>query len=141
MVCNFYLSVATVYVPTVARTEAGFYVEVEPVSVVSAREVGALQNAVIEYIHRGNPTTPTRKAFPKPVLLKYGNIKSWSAFEKSASLWTLEEKGGVYQIKPGRPCIDGGWEESHERVESFAPGATVEAVAQRIASLLQTAAA
>jgi hypothetical protein len=50
-----------------AQTEAGYYIDVEPVSVVSAVDLEALQRAILKIIGNGNPLipTPTRATFPR----------------------------------------------------------------------------
>jgi hypothetical protein len=59
MLWNFYLRNGTAYVPTVAQTEAGFYLDVEPVEVVPATDFQALQQAIKRSLNRGNPKVPT----------------------------------------------------------------------------------
>lgn len=142
MLSHLYLRNGMVYVPTVAQTEAGFYMDIEPVRVIPANDFKALQSAIVEAICKGNPVvpTPTRAAFPKPVLLNYAKVKSWSAFEKNALVWTIDEKAGNYQIKPGRRRTDRGWEDDPERLEPLPPGTTLDTAAQRLASLVQLAA-
>src|SRR5256885_17252816 len=99
MLWNLYLRNGTAYVPTVAQTEAGFFLDTDPVEVIPAVNTEALRNAVKQAIARGNPKvpTPTRAAFPKPVVLRYAKVKSWSAFEKGCSNWTIVETDGLYQ--------------------------------------------
>jgi hypothetical protein len=60
------------YIPTTARTEAGYWLAIEPV----------------EAIERGNPVvkTPTRQNFPPPVMQPYCGMKSFSEFERTAAL-------------------------------------------------------
>ena len=127
--------------PIVARTEAGFYMDIEPVRAVPATDSEALQSAIMEAMSRGNPTVPTpmRATFPKPVVLKYAKVQSWSAFEKNALNWTIVEESGSYQIKPKRRRPDKGWEDDPEKIESLPPGASVDTVARRVAALAQLA--
>jgi hypothetical protein len=139
MLWHVYLRKGTAYVPTVAQTEAGFYTDIEPVAVVPVTDSAALENAVKVAMSKGNPVvpTPTRAAFPKPVVLQYAKVKSWSAFEKDALNWTVVEKAGSYQIEPGRKRSDGrGWEADPDRIESLPPGATYDEIARRVATLL-----
>ena len=123
MLWNVYLRYGVAYVPTVAQTDAGFFLDVDPVAVVSATDTEALQHAIKQAIGRGNPkvATPTRAAFPKPVLLKYAKVKSWSAFEKGCLNWTIVEEDGVYQVKPGRKWPDRGWEDDPSEARHFCP--------------------
>jgi hypothetical protein len=140
MLWHLYLRKGTAYVPTVAQTEAGFYTDIEP---VPATDSGALKNALKVAIGKGNPIVPTpiRAAFPKPVVLEYAKLKSWSAFEKDALNWTIVEKAGSYEIQPGRKRPDGkGWEADPERVELLPAGTTHDEIARRVATLLAQAA-
>jgi hypothetical protein len=141
MLWHIYLRNRTAFIPTVAQTDAGFFLDVEPVEVVSATDTEALRHAVKQAIGRGNPKvpTPTRAAFPKPVVLKYAKVKSWSAFEKGCLNWTVVEKDGVYHVKPGRKRPDRGWEDDPTRIETLPPGTGIDEVAQRVASSVQTA--
>ena len=141
MLSHVYLRNGTVYVPTVVQTEAGFYMDVEPVRVVPATDSKVMQRMIMEAMSNGNPVipTPTRATFPKPVLLSYANVRSWSAFEKDAQVWTIYVQNGNYQIKPGRRRADRGWEDDPERAESLPPGTVLDAVAQRVASLVEIA--
>ncbi|HEX3799131.1 MAG TPA: hypothetical protein VH413_10560 [Verrucomicrobiae bacterium] len=138
MLLHLYLRNKIVYLPTVAQTEAGFYIDIEPVKVVPAAESQALQNAILEIMAKGNPVvpTPTRAAFSKPVLLNYAKVKSWSAFEKNTSVWTIDKKGGKYYITPGRSRADKGWEDDLPQMESLPLNAPLDTVAQRVAYLV-----
>jgi hypothetical protein len=141
MLWHFYLRNDTAFVPTMGQTEAGFYLDIEPVEVVPAKDIQALRGAIQQAINRGNPrvSTPSRATFPKPVVLRHAKVKSWSAFEKGAMNWKVIEKDGNYQIKPGRKHPERGWEDDPTQTETLLPGTTVDTVAQRVASLMQVA--
>jgi hypothetical protein len=113
MLWNIYLRNGVAYVPTVARTEAGYYLDIEPVAAVSATDSVALSDALKHVMAKGNPIvpTPTRAAFPKPVVLRHANVRSWADFERTASQWTISRKDDFYTIKRGRKRPDVGWEE------------------------------
>ena len=57
--CSFYLRRGTAFVPTMARTEAGYWMGVEPVDVQKVETVEALQEVLLAAILRGNPVVPT----------------------------------------------------------------------------------
>jgi hypothetical protein len=139
MLTNLYLRNGTVYVPTVAKTEAGFYLDIDPVEVVSATDIESLQRVIGTVLTKGNPTvlTPTRGAFPKAVVLKYAKVKSWSAFEKGTVLLTIVENSGTYEIRPGRKRSDRGWEDDPTRIEFLPSGMKVNEVVQRVVALIQ----
>jgi hypothetical protein len=141
MLWTVYLRNGTAFVPTVAQTDAGFFLNIDPVGVVAATDSEALRQAIEQALARGNPKipTPTRATFPKPVLLKYAKTKSWSAFEKTCLNWTIVEKDGVYQVKQGRKRPDRGWEDDPARIEVLPPGTGIGQVAQRVTFSVQNA--
>lgn len=140
---QIYLRKGVVFVPTVARTEAGYYMGIEPLRVVPVDDSAAVQAAIKDAMSAGNPIvpTPTRANFPESNLLKYAKVRSWSAFEKNALNWTIDENAGIYKICPGRRHPEGGWEDDPERIETLPADATIEQVARRVAALLADAAA
>jgi hypothetical protein len=101
MLWNLYLSKGIVFIPTVSKTVAGFYLETEPVEAVPAHDVARLELALKRTIEIGNPIvpTPTRAKFPEPVVLKYAKEKSLASFEKRASCFSLAKRDSVYEIK------------------------------------------
>jgi hypothetical protein len=124
----------------VSRTEAGYFLDIDPVEVVPASETEVLRHAINRMIKSGNPVvpTPSRTSFPKPVILKYTKVKSWSAFEDGANVWKIVQKSGVYQISPGRKREDRGWEDDVPKIETFAPDATIDSVVLRVITLIQS---
>jgi hypothetical protein len=144
MTWHIYVRKGMVFVPTVARTEAGFYMDIEPVEVAAAADLGAIQLAVKSAVARGNPRvpTPTRATFPKPVVLKHAAVKSWSAFERGSLCWVLHESKGIFQIIPQRKAADGrGWVDDGDQIESLQAGTNIEEFAKRVAELIQSSAA
>jgi len=141
MAWQIYLRKGIVYVPTVAQTEAGFYLGVEPVDVVPVANTEALQRAILRAIKTGNPkiATPTRANFPEPVLLRYANVKSWPVFEKNALFWNVAEKNGLYEIYRGRKRADRGWDDDPAQIQRIQPGLGLHEICDRIASLIQSA--
>jgi hypothetical protein len=133
-----------VYVPTVARTEAGFYMLREPVAVVPAANTEALRRALHDVMARGNVIIPTpkRNAYPPPVLPKYAGEKTWSAFMRGVSEWKINEKNGNYQIVQYRenPKGDGSWVEDPNKKNELPPGSTIDDVIDRMIAILQAAA-
>jgi len=87
MYCSFYLRKGTAFIPTMAKTEAGYSMGIEPVDVQKVESPEALQALLIAAIKRGNPVvpTPTRDNFPRPLMERYCGLKSLSAFERTAS--------------------------------------------------------
>ena len=133
-----------VYVPTVVRTEAGFYMGREPVAVVPVTNTDALWRAFRDVMEKGNETAPTpkRNAFPAPVLPKYAGAKSWAAFMKGASEWAINEDNGNYDIVPYRKDPEGSqaWIADKARKTQFPAGTTRDPVIERMIKIIQTAA-
>jgi hypothetical protein len=126
-----------VFIPTMARTKAGFYMGIEPVEVVDVRDPAALEQAIIRIVKRGNPSVPTPPGgakFPKSVLLKYAKVKSISSFDKLAKSWNLSKRDGAYLIVPYRPRKDTGQEEDTERGEAIPINVSLETVVRRLIS-------
>ena len=107
------------YVPTMARTEAGFYLGMEPIEVVDTADRQEVENAVMRAITRGNPVvpTPSRDSYPPDPLLKSANVKSLSTFEKSAQRWQLAKRQGAYEIVPYKSVKPAGALEDREQTE------------------------
>jgi hypothetical protein len=129
------------YLPTTAKTEAGFYVSCEPVAVVPAANTEALRSALRDAMDRGNPIIPTpkRNAFQPPVLPKYAGVRSWSAFMRGASEWSIDERCGIYQIIPYRKDPDGGsgWVPDRKGQIDFPSGTKRDDVIDRMIAIVQ----
>lgn len=142
MLFHSYLRDGIVYVPTVAVREGGpVYTDIEPVAVVPATNTEALRRALLEAIGRKNIVVPVPKGkWPAPILLKYAGVRSWSAFARNASLWSIEEEGGVFQIVGYRKHPKGYWEQDPGQKTHFPAGSTVDEVVDRMIVILRDAA-
>lgn len=125
--------------PTVAKTEAGFYQTIEPVAVVKLSDDQGLINVLKAMLLKGNPIIPT----PKPAglatspILKYAPIKSLSKFDKEAAYWHIYEKDGIYEFGPLKRRTDRGWEEDPERMRKMPPDSTVDHVVNEVVKSVQ----
>ncbi len=139
MHCHVYLRKGTVYLPTMGEVEKGFYRGVEPVALVSVTNTESLRQALSATIARGNPTVPRlrRSEYPPPVLLKYAGVKTWSAFDRDASLWTISEAGGHFVIIPYKKRPTGESVQDQNNKIEFPPGSSADVVIERIISMLQ----
>lgn len=83
-----------------AKTEAGYWMGIEPVDVQKVESPEALQTLLMAAIKRGNPVvlTPTRGNFPRPVMERYCGLKSLSAFERTATCWAISQDDGNFRI-------------------------------------------
>jgi hypothetical protein len=137
--CSFYLRRGTVYVPTMGRTEAGYWLGIEPVDVESVADADALKGVLLRAINRGNPIvpTPTRKHFPPDVMRRHCGMKSFSAFERTAQLWSISQNADSCVICPWRRSARyrGAWEEDHERETVVPADISLEEIARRAARI------
>lgn len=134
---SFYLRKGVAYVPTTAKTEAGYWLAIEPVDVAPIRNAEDLHQLLLMAIGRGNPIvkTPTRQTFPAPVMQRYCGMKSLSAFERSAALWAISQRDGSYVICPWHRSTRyrGAWEEDYEQRTTLPLTTPLEKVALRAA--------
>lgn len=127
------------YVPTVGR-RGGAYTNIEPVAVVPVANTDALRRALLDAIGRGNVPIPLLKGrHPPPVVLKYAGVKSWSAFARNASGWSIKDKSGSYEIVGYRTHVEGYWVEDPNQKIEFPAGTTLDAVIDRMIAILRDA--
>jgi hypothetical protein len=141
MHCHIYLRKGMVIIPTSGSVHRGLHRDVEPVAAVAASDTDAVRRALLDTIARGNPLTAyySRGTYPQPVVLKYAGVKTWSAFARGTSNWTIKEKDGRYQIV-GYKMHPDGWVEDPEQITSFAVGTTLDDVVDRAIEIVQEAA-
>ena len=139
MHCHVYLRKGTVYLPTMGKMDKGFYRGIEPVAVVSVTDTLGLREALAATIVRGNPSVPVlrRSEYPPPVLLKYARVKTWSAFDRDATLWAVSEDGGRFVIIPYKKRPTGESVQDQDDKIEFPPGSSADVVIERIISILQ----
>ena len=140
MYCQLYIRNGIAYVPITAKTEAGYYMNVDPVEVVPVSDTESFARAVDRVIAHGHPIvpTPTRASgFPKPVVPKYAKLGSWRAFEKGATSWKLVEKDGVYTIEQWQKREQGGWLPDPDRDEQLPQGASLDDAVRRLVERIQ----
>ena len=128
-----------ILLPTVARTEAGFYLDREPVAVVNASDKISLIEAITDRLKARVETVPTpnRGDWPKWVVLQHAKVRSVNAFEKEARFWRIEKRGSHWIVEQ--------WKH-HEEGKGFVPGheteltdaMSIQDVATRFAAVLQS---
>src|SRR5262245_1544895 len=107
MFCTCYLRDCVVYVPAVGR-RGGSYTVIEPVGVVPVTDTDALRLALHDAVARKLVDVPLIKGkWPPPILPKYAGVKSWSAFDRGASTWNIQEHDKKYKIVGYRKHPDG----------------------------------
>ena len=137
-----YLKKDTVYLPTMVSQGIARYMDVDPVTVALVTDTEGLRRALRETITKENPfSAPTvEDARKPPVILKYTGDKSWSAFMRGASCWSIYEKDGIFQIEPYRVHAKGYWEPDREHFIIFPSGTSIDVVINRMIAILQGAA-
>jgi hypothetical protein len=142
MLFNCYLRNGIVYVPVVAKVETGAYMDIDPVTVVPVSDTEKLRRALHETILRGNPIvpSPTRANHPEPIMPKYAGVKSFGAFARGTSMWSIEATSDGYRIVGHRKPPNRGWQEDPDQTITLPSGSGVEDVANRLIAVLQKAA-
>jgi hypothetical protein len=102
MLFTCYLRDGVAYVPTMGRRKSEpIYTTIEPVSAVLVSNPEDLRRALLETIARKNiiiPDPDAKALRAPPLILKYAGVKSWSAFFRNASMWSIREDEGAYKI-------------------------------------------
>jgi hypothetical protein len=137
-----YIRNRTAYVPTAAKTHAGYYLDIEPVEVTTISDEEGFIAAIRRTIDRGHPIVPapTRATgFPKPVILRYAKLQSLTAFEKDASYWQLHKQDNQYRIEQWKKGAQGGWIPDPALSEALPLGSSVDEAIKRLVSSVQSA--
>ena len=112
---------------------------IEPVDVERVADQEALKVVLLKAIGRGNPVVPTpdREHFPPDVMRRYCGMRSFSAFERTAQLWSISQNAGSFVIYPWRRSAKyrGAWEEDEERKTIIPTSASIEDVVCLAANL------
>jgi hypothetical protein len=142
MLFHAYLRKGIVYVPTVAkRASEPIYTNIEPVAVVPVTNTDAVRRALLDTIGRKNILIATPKDLrAAPLLLKYAGVRSWSAFFRNASQWSIKEDDETYQIVGYRKHPKGYWQQDHDQKIQFPAGTAVDDIVGRMVAILQDAA-
>jgi len=142
MLHTCYLKKDTVYLPTMVSQGIARYMDVDPVTVVLVTNTEGLRRALRDTISKENPfRAPTvEDARKPPVILKYTGDKSWSAFMRGASCWSIYEKDRTFQIEPYRVHAKGYWEPDRDQFIKFPSGTSIDVVIDRMIAILQSAA-
>jgi hypothetical protein len=131
---NVYVVRGMALVPNVARTEAGYFLDVEPVRVAKVDDLQSLASAIEQAMAAGNPrvATPTRAAFPKPVVLEPAGMKTWKALERTGAAFTIFRGEDELEIAETGRNEDGEWVEASSNQKLTASSSAFE-MAKRIA--------
>lgn len=132
---HVYVRKGKAFIPDVARTEAGYFLDVEPVRVANLDDLQSLASSISQAMAAGNPQvpTPTRAAFPKPVILKPAGVRNWNDFVEGGACFTIYRGEGEFEITETGRNADGEWVDVPTLNQKL-PGSSLAAdIAQRIA--------
>jgi hypothetical protein len=141
MLIKCYLREGVVYVPTVVRRASGpIYSSIEPIAVIPLADLDSVRQALRESQKRGNAVVPDRAPQDRdapPVILKYARVRSWSAFFRTASTWSIRDDDGLFKIIGYRKHPKRYWEQDPVQEINFPPGTTVDDLIERMIAILQ----
>lgn len=131
---RFYLSKGQVIIPTVARTEAGFYADMEPVAIVNIDDLKMVKESMLAVLSRENPQIPTPKHVQEPgsVILEALSIKRWEHFEKKAVLYTVHKGAESIVIYATGRGANGMWIEKAENNRCFSLETALEEIVDSV---------
>lgn len=113
-----------VVMPTKAKTEAGFWMDVEPVEVARIDDKNLIARSVkrIAFAPLRTIPTPPRDHFPGPVVLKAGKVRSWSQFHWNYSLINIAaDESGAVSVETWEKHADGSYQPNREGLKNIFP--------------------
>jgi hypothetical protein len=137
-----YLKKGNVYLPATVSQGIALYMDVDPITVIPVMDTERLRRAMRDTLPKENAFRAPKieDARNPPAILKYTGDKSWPAFMRGASLWSIYEKGGMFQIEPHRVHRKGYWEQNRDQIIKFPSGTSIDVVIDRMIAILQGAA-
>lgn len=128
---HFYVRKGLAYIPTVAQTEAGFFIDIEPVLTLPVSDRERLIQAIASMVSRANVCVPTpaRSDYGTPVVVTAAGVKTWATFEKIAQLYKIYRTDTEYEI-PRVERTDRGWMDSPYEVKRLPLSLSHEEVAR-----------
>lgn len=131
-----------IMVPSISKTEAGFYIDCEPVEMVAANDALSINQAIRRTLDRGCTVvpTPSRDAFPKWVLLKYGNAKTPRELHRQYLIWSFDESSNhEFRIEGFKNSADGkGAEPDPSSLVIMPPGTLFEHAIEKLIKMMKT---
>jgi len=132
---HVYVRKGTAFVPNVAQTTAGYFMDVEPVRTSKLDDVPSLAIIIEQAMASGNPQvpTPSRAEFPKPVILKPAGVKNWNAFVEKGACFTIFRSEAEVEICETGRNDDGEWIDVPSLTQRIPAGSSATEIAKRIA--------
>ncbi len=135
-----YLREGTAYIPTVARSDAGYCISVNPVEIVSAANAGELRLAIERVFVRGNQQASVPPPDEAPNLARCAGVESWSAFIQGTRTWKIIEKDGVYEVTQSGLSSGKDIRDEARRTMRLTVSTSLGEAAERVAALVRAAA-
>lgn len=132
---RLYIQHQKLILPTVAETEAGFFIDTAPVQVFEIADIDSWKSAMYLALVEGNKLVPTpeRSDDPGSAILDKLDINKWSTFETSAVMYTLQTGGRyIHMYRTGKGA-DRMWSNDGMEQRQFASQAPLEVVVQAVA--------
>lgn len=131
---RFYLHKDKLVIPTVCETEAGFFVDQSPITIVAAKNRDRLKPALLKVISSPNKLIPTPEATDTPgsIILERLVIDSWTEFEKDAVLYTVHKGARYTTLHVAGKGSDGMWTMADSVERKFDRRAPVESIAEAV---------
>lgn len=100
------------FIPTEALTNAGFYLQVEPVRQVNYWDLDELTAALQNALENGNPeiTVPPGVQQHEFVMGRYLGVSGQDEFEKATIPVRIEEQDDHYTVRSWKKLASGKWE-------------------------------
>ncbi|HEV2674364.1 MAG TPA: hypothetical protein VGV37_07465 [Aliidongia sp.] len=98
---SIYLRKNLVFIPTTIETNGASCMDIEPVSVIPVTDQGELRRAIENFPIRGNlfmEHIPRMTGILLPTIAASARVKSWSAFYRGVSAWSLYDIDGIYRL-------------------------------------------
>jgi hypothetical protein len=136
---GFFVHRGTAYIPTRAKTDAGFYGDIEPVEVAVTTDTAEFLAALRRAIARGNPIIPTvtRDRLSIPDVLRHAKVRSWRTFERDSTCWEISEQAGNWGFGRLKRRPDRGWEEDPSQFIVLPPNTGLDDVLAKLVMEVQ----
>lgn len=137
---HVYVRDGIVYVPTMGRTTAGFFIELAPVYTANFEDLAGLREILLKTLRTPNPkvSTPSRFSYPKlTAVAEMAMAKSTREFEKGAGLLEVQLNDGKYTIAPMKNMGRMGWEETPESKITIPATEEIGRIVEKVITVLQ----
>ena len=131
-----------IMVPSISKTEAGFYLDCDPVEMAEVDNALSISLAVRRTLDRGCTQVPTpgRDEFQKWVLLKNTNSKTPRELHRQCLIWSFDEDSNKgFRIEGFKNLPNGkGAEPDPAVVTVLPPGTSFEHAIEKLLGMIKT---